>query len=151
LPSSHPKDGCVTHAPATQRSPVEQAFPSEQMVPSASGSALQPSTVSQPSVVHGFPSSQAAGFGMLVHPPIGLHASVVQAMPSLHGFVGCVQMPSAQRSSVQTMPSSGHDVPESGSLWHPSAGSQVTTTQGFPLLGQVGLDSTAHRALHPSQ
>jgi phage-related protein len=121
--------GCV-QVPATHRSSVH-AFPSSVQA-TERFEWTQPVAGTHVSAVHSLWSSHSAAAPPLQVPPEQASA-VVQAFPSLHGTVlaGCVQAPAAQRSSVQTLPSSVHD----SALFEwaqPEAGLQESVVHTFP-------------------
>jgi hypothetical protein len=117
LPSLQASAAPETHTPAAHVSPAVQALPSEQGA--VLGVNTQPAPSAHESVVQGFPSLHAAGawptqlpwlhaspvvqalpsshgspLGRYTQPVLGLHASVVQRLLSLHSTgVGPVQAP----------------------------------------------------------
>jgi glyoxylate utilization-related uncharacterized protein len=116
FPSLQTKAGPPTHAPAEQASPVVQAFPSVQAlllfvnthpVAGLHASVVQtlpslqvsagPATHAPPEqvspVVQAFPSLQGLLLFVNTQPVVGLHASVVQGLLSLHVIGVCVQPP----------------------------------------------------------
>lgn len=96
----------MVHAPPWQASPTVHASPSWHRVPSGAAPWVQPVPGAQPSTVHVFASSQAAGRPAVQTPPAHVSAPV-QALPS-------------------------SQLPSPGAWMHPVAGAQLSTVQGWP-------------------
>jgi len=154
LPSSQFGGGPPTHLPPAHVSPVVQAFPSShraafglftqpvvglqtssvQAFPSSQLGASPPThrpPVQVSAVVHAFPSSQGAVFGLLTQSLAGSQESSVHGLPSSQLRAAPVQTPSEHMSPVvQAFPSSQGAV--FGVLTQPVAGSQESSVHGLP-------------------
>jgi hypothetical protein len=141
FPSSQAGGVPATQTPAAlQVSAPLQASPSGQAVPAATGAWVQPGTASQPSTVHGLPSSQEGALpGLQV--PAPSHASApLQASPSSHGVPAPTGLEVQPSSASQATATHGFaSVQVSGvPAWHDPAPSQVSApSQASPSAQEV--------------